>query len=316
MNTTRKQFPRALSLIAAAALLALAACSSIPADNVQLNDARRDYQAALSSPHAQDYASAELRQASDALARADEARNRNDSVEAVNHLAYLAKQRAGVAREVIRQKTAEMAVTTASAERDRMRLAARTNEADAAKLSADAAKAQADASKAQADASMRDANAANMQADAARRDAGDAQARAAALEAQMRDMNAKQTERGMVITVGDVLFDTNRAELKSGGMRSLEKLVDFLKTYPKRNALVEGFTDSVGSDASNQTLSARRAEAVQMALVNMGIGRERISARGYGEAYPVASNDNQAGRQLNRRVEIVLSDDRGNVVAR
>lgn len=318
MNMTK--FPRTLSLIAAASLAVLTACSSVPADNAQLSEARRDYQMVQATPMAQNFAGSELRQASDALARADEARLRSDSPEAVNNLAYLAKQRTAVAREVIRQKTAEMAVTTASAERDRMRLAARTGEADAAKMQADAARAQADASKAQADASMRDASAANVQADAARRDAADAQARAATLQAQldaqMKDMDAKQTNRGMVVTLGDVLFDTNRSELKSGGMRSIEKLSGFLKAYPKRSVIVEGFTDSVGSDATNQTLAARRAESVQAALVNMGVGRERVAAKGYGESYPVAGNDNAAGRQLNRRVEIVLSDDSGKIAPR
>ena len=311
MNTTH--FPRAASLIAAAVLATLAACSSVPADNMQLSDARRDYQSAQAAPMAQNYAGAELRQASDALARADEARLRNDSPEAVNHLAYLAKQRVAVAQEVIRQKTAEAAVTSASAERDRMRLAARTGEADAAKM-------QADAAKAQADASMRDASAANMQADAARRESADSQARAAALQAQldasMKDMDAKQTNRGMVVTLGDVLFDTNRSELKAGGMRSVEKLSGFLRAYPKRTALVEGFTDSTGSDATNQTLAARRAESVQAALVGMGVTRERIAAKGYGEAFPVASNATTDGRQLNRRVEIVLSDDSGKIAPR
>ena len=320
MNMTPLKFPRTLSLIAAAALAVLTACSSVPADNAQLSAARSDYQMVQATPMAQNYAGAELRQASDALARADEARLRNDSPEAVNKLAYLAKQSTAVAREVIRQKTAEMAVTTASAERDRMRLAARTNEADNAKMQADAAKMQADAAKSQADASMRDASAANSQADAARRDTADAQARAATLQAQldaqMKDMDAKQTNRGMVVTLGDVLFDTNRSELKSGGLRSIEKLSSFLKAYPKRSVIVEGFTDSVGSDATNQTLAARRSEAVQTALVNMGVARERVAAKGYGEAFPVAGNDNAAGRQLNRRVEIVLSDDSGKIAPR
>lgn len=318
MNMTK--FPRTLSLMAAASLALLTACSSIPPDNAQLTDARRDYQMVQATPMAQNYAGAELRQASDALARADEARLRKDAPEVVNNLAYLAKQSTAVAREVIRQKTAEMAVTTASAERDRMRLAARTGEADAAKMQADASKMQADAAKAQADASMRDASAANIQADAARRESADAQARAAALQAQldaqMKDMDAKQTNRGMVVTLGDVLFDTNRSELKSGGMRSVEKLATFLKAYPKRSVVVEGFTDSVGSDATNQSLATRRAEAVQTALVNMGVARERVAAKGYGEAFPVAGNDNNAGRQLNRRVEIVLSDDSGKIAPR
>ena len=93
----------------------------------------------------------------------------------------------------------------------------------------------------------------------------------------MADMNAKQTDRGMVVTIGDVLFDTNRSELKAGGLRSVEKLSGFLKAYPKRSAIVEGFTDSTGSDATNQTLATRRAEAVQTALVSMGVARERVA---------------------------------------
>ena len=89
-----------------------------------------------------------------------------------------------------------------------------------------------------------------------------------------------------------------------------------MKAYPKRTALVEGFTDSTGSDATNQTLAARRAESVQAALVGMGVTRERIAAKGYGEAFPVASNATTDGRQLNRRVEIVLSDDSGKIAPR
>lgn len=310
MNKPTFNKPRALGLVAAAALAAvLSACSSVPAANMQLDAARRDYVAVQANPQAVALAPTELRQAADALASADAAYNRSASIEEVNNLAYLAKQRSAIVAETVRQKSAEATIASASAERDKLRLAARTNEADAAQRSAEMAKAQADAS-------QRSASAANSQADAARRDTADAQARAAALEAQMRDMNAKQTDRGMVVTIGDVLFDTNRAELKSGSLRSVEKLVDFLKTNPQRSAMIEGFTDSVGSDASNQTLSGRRAESIQTALVQMGIARDRITARGYGEAFPVASNDSLDGRQLNRRVEIVLSDETGKIKPR
>jgi outer membrane protein OmpA-like peptidoglycan-associated protein len=99
-------------------------------------------------------------------------------------------------------------------------------------------------------------------------------------------------------------------------MRNMEKLVAFLKEYPQRKAVVEGFTDSTGSDSHNQELSGRRASAVRSALVDMGIGSERLDAHGYGEAYPVASNGNSGGRQMNRRVEIILSDDSGTIPAR
>jgi outer membrane protein OmpA-like peptidoglycan-associated protein len=104
--------------------------------------------------------------------------------------------------------------------------------------------------------------------------------------------------------------------LRSGGQRNIEKLAGFLKEYPQRNAMVEGFTDSVGGEGMNQTLSERRADAVRSALVGEGIASDRIAMRGYGEAYPVASNDTSGGRAQNRRVEIVLSDDSGRIAPR
>lgn len=132
----------------------------------------------------------------------------------------------------------------------------------------------------------------------------------------MDEMNAKKTPRGMVITQGDVLFDTNQSQLKSGGERNVQKLAAFLKRYPQRTVMIEGFTDSVGSSSSNQLLSERRASAVGMALTGMDIGRDRVSTQGHGEAYAVAGNDTASGRQLNRRVEIMLSDERGVIAPR
>ena len=182
----------------------------------------------------------------------------------------------------------------AAAQRDQVRLEARTAEAEAAKRRADQARMDAAAAQAQA---------ANAEAEK-----GDAQARAAALAAQLADLQAKQTERGIVITFGDVLFNTDQANLTAQGMAVAQRLADVLRDNPDRTVLVEGFTDSTGSDAYNLQLSQRRAEAVRMALGQMGIERNRIETRGYGEAYPVASNATAGDRQLNRRVEIVLSE--------
>ena len=234
----------------------------------------------------------------------------------VDHLAYLASQKVAVAQQTARQKQGEAAVASAEAERDRTRLAARTSEADAAQRQAMNAQQDAQAAQRSAEASRRNADASMRTAQSAQMQNADAQARAAALEEQLRALNAKKTERGMVVTVSDVLFDTGRAELKAGSARNLEKLVAFFNAYPQRTAIVEGFTDSVGSDSSNQDLSTRRAAAVRNTLLEMGVARERISARGYGEAFPVAGNDSNSGRQLNRRVEVVLSDENGQVVPR
>lgn len=298
------------------ALAIMAGCSTTPTPNARLDEARSSYRMAQEDPQTRDMAGAEMRQAGDALNKANDAWTRKESPAEVDHLAYLAKQKVLVAQETARQKTAELAVTQADAERDKLRLEARTNEADAALRSAAASQRQSEASQRQAANAQRQAATSQSQADAARQQAEDAQARSSQLETQLRDLNAKKTDRGLVITLGDVLFDTNQAQLKSGSLRSVEKLGIFLKQYPQRRALVEGFTDSVGSEGTNQDLSARRADAVRAALVNLGVSGDRIATQGYGEAYPVAGNDSAGGRQMNRRVEIVLSAEDGSIAPR
>lgn len=124
----------------------------------------------------------------------------------------------------------------------------------------------------------------------------------------LQAMNAKQTSRGEVITFGDVLFDTGKASLKPGNQRNLQRLADFLLNNPERKVRIEGFTDSVGSDAFNQTLSERRAESVAFALERLGIDMSRIMTQGYGKEYPVVDNATAQSRQLNRRVEVIISN--------
>ncbi|HXH12942.1 MAG TPA: OmpA family protein [Alphaproteobacteria bacterium] len=138
------------------------------------------------------------------------------------------------------------------------------------------------------------------------REAQTATARATQLEQQLRELQAKETERGIELTLGDVLFEVNRADLKPGAIRNLDQLAEFLRQNPTRNILIEGHTDSTGSDSYNLDLSRRRAEAVRDFLIDRGVGPARITARGYGEAYPIAPNDTAAGRQQNRRVEVVV----------
>ncbi len=305
-----------LTGLALAAALVLGACSSLPADNAALMNARAAFAAAQNNAQTRELAPTELASAGAALNRANEAFTRRDSLSEVNHLAYLANQRVAVAQQTARQKTADALVLSAESERDRTRLAARTSEADAAQRLAQRSQQEAEAANRAAATSQMSAQASQMNAQSAQMQAADAQARALQLEEQMRALNAKKTERGMVVTIGDVLFDTGRAELKAGSERDMGKLAEFFKSNPQRTALVEGFTDSVGADAANLDLSNRRAAAVQSALVGMGVERQRVNTRGYGEAFPVAGNDNASGRQMNRRVEIVLSDDSGQIKPR
>jgi outer membrane protein OmpA-like peptidoglycan-associated protein len=274
--------------------ITLAACSSAPTTTSLLDQTRSDYMAAQNNPSVAQYAQVEFRQASAALDRANEAAARKDDAAQVDKLAYIAKQRIAVAQEVAKQKSAEQSVADSGRQRDQIRLEARTAEADQAKRSAEQSKADADAARMQAES----------QANATR----DAQAKADALAAQLADLQAKQTERGIVITFGDVLFNTDQAVLTEGGQRTVRKLADVLTQNPDRSVMVEGFTDSTGSAAHNLELSQRRAESVRSALMGMGVEGTRVATRGYGEAYPIAGNDTAGNRQLNRRVEIVLSD--------
>jgi outer membrane protein OmpA-like peptidoglycan-associated protein len=130
------------------------------------------------------------------------------------------------------------------------------------------------------------------------------------LEQELSDLKAKQTERGTVVTLGDVLFDTGKATLKPGAYTTIDRLAEVLNKDPKRHVIIEGHTDSVGSEDYNQSLSERRASAVQAALLERGVASEQIRALGKGESTPVASNDDSGGRQQNRRVEMIFAEDR------
>jgi outer membrane protein OmpA-like peptidoglycan-associated protein len=128
------------------------------------------------------------------------------------------------------------------------------------------------------------------------------------LKRQIAELNAKQTERGLVITLGDMLFQTNKLELKGAAASNLDKLVAFLNSNPDRNVLVEGHTDNVGTDDYNRSLSQRRAESVRSYLLSRDIAANRIDASGKGENSPVASNSDATGRQMNRRVEVIIAN--------
>lgn len=282
------------SAILAGAVL-LSACSSVPLTTPVLDQARGDFIAANNNPQVATYAPLEFKQASDALDKANAAAAAKESLADVDQLAYIAKQKIATAQEIAKQKAAEADIANAGQQRNEVRLEARTAEAERAQAAAAAAMAQTAVAQQQA------ANAEAM--------ARAAQAKAAQLESMMAELQAKKTERGMIITIGDVLFATNQATLTPNGVATVRKLAEVLVQNPERTVLIEGFTDSTGGDAYNQALSERRANSVRDALIGMNVGRERIATRGYGKAHPVASNDTASSRQLNRRVEIVLSNE-------
>jgi outer membrane protein OmpA-like peptidoglycan-associated protein len=303
-------FPLALISVAV-----LAGCGTVPTSPT-LADARTDYSNAQANPQVVKLAPLQLKEAGEALDRANAAQSARDDAQKVDSLAYVAKQKVALAQVTAQRKNAELEVSNAAAQRSKLQLEARTNEADQAKQQAAMAQQTVEQKNAQLAAKTAEADAARQQAANAQASAEQDKASLAALQAQMDELNAKKTARGMVITLGDVLFDTGKARLKSGGERDVQRLADFMQRYPERKVLIEGYTDSTGGSSYNQTLSEQRASAVGNALTNLGVSADRISTKGYGKAYPVASNSNVAGRQLNRRVEIVLSDDKGNIIAR
>ena len=131
---------------------------------------------------------------------------------------------------------------------------------------------------------------------------------AAESQQQIDLLNAKPTDHGLVLALGDVLFMSGRADLKPGAVGNLNKLVNFLGKYLDRTVVIHGYTDSLGSGEYNQRLSERRANSVKAYLASQGIDSTRLSASGMGQSAPVAGNDSGAGRQQNRRVEVIISN--------
>jgi outer membrane protein OmpA-like peptidoglycan-associated protein len=253
----------------------IAACSSTPDRNNSLEQARNNFNAAQNNPEITTLAANELKQASDALVQAEIAWKKKDKDLDVDHLAYLANQRVTIARETAANRAAQAIVDNAEKERNELRLGLRTNEVDAARRQA-------------------------LQSEESAQLARD---RAAELE---RELDAKKTERGMVVTLGDVLFETAKSELQPNATRNISRLAEFLQAHPETDIQIEGHTDSVGSSSYNYGLAQRRADSVKAALMSAGIAADRIVTRSHGPDMPTASNDNAAGRQMNRRVEIIF----------
>ncbi len=220
--------------------------------------------------------------------------------------AKLAKMEAEEALRLAQEKAFEAQRATEQAETRARQVEAARKEAEARARQVEAARLQAEMKAREAEAKAREAYAARLVAQEEAARAAKAQAEAEQLAREISELKAQLTERGVVLTIGDVLFAVDRATLSPRATRSVEKLADFLKKHPKRRVLIEGFTDITGSDEYNLALSQRRAEAVEERLVSLGIDTGRITSKGYGKKYPVADNDTPEGRQQNRRVEVVI----------
>ncbi|WP_138431228.1 OmpA family protein [Fodinibius saliphilus] len=263
----------------------LIGCGGPPEKNPLLQEASSEYQKAENDSLIVTKAPVALKEAEEALEQSREFWKEGADKELIEHHAYISKQKVFIARETAELNAAQDEVKRAEAERQRVLIKARKAEARAAEHRAEEALSRAQK----------------------------AQKRAEQLANRVSELEAQRTERGLVLTLGDVLFDFDKATLKPGGERAANNLAQFLKEYPERNVMIEGFTDIVGSADYNKKLSRRRANAVKRELIGQGISATRIQIRGYGEKYPVASNETEAGRQQNRRVEVIISDKNGTI---
>jgi len=182
-------------------------------------------------------------------------------------------------------------------------------EAETKALEAEKAKKEVQAKALELEKAKKEAEAKKLEAEMARLKTEEVISQRKQLESELIELKAKQTDKGVILTLGYILFETKKAILMSGAMRTIDTLSVFLKKYPKRNVLIEGFTDSAGSETFNLELSQQRADAVRDALITKGVAVERITTKGYGKLFPVASNETAAGKQQNRRVEIIILDE-------
>jgi outer membrane protein OmpA-like peptidoglycan-associated protein len=220
--------------------------------------------------------------------------------------ANLAKREAEQSRLAAKGEAATAEKAKKEAEQARALALSEAEKAETSKKEAEQSRALAFAEAEKAERSKSEAEQARLRATAEAERAEKTKAETAQLLKEFSELKAQQTERGVVLTMGDVLFAFGQSTLLSGGIRNVEKVADFLQKNPTRNILIEGYTDSVGSDDFNLTLSRKRADAVKEQLVANGISPDRITTKGYGKQFPVASNDSAGGRQLNRRVEVLI----------
>ena len=245
----------------------MAGCATKPVITESLVRARSAYAKIQTDPNISANAPVASYEAGQALQLAEQAKD----LPTQEHLAYIAERKAQIAVVNAEKSMTEKEALRLQKEKDQILIKSSEHEAEMARKEADLARQKAKQ-----------------------------------VEAELAELKAKQTERGIVLTLGDVFFETGRAILKPGGLQAIDKLSIFLEKHPDRGVLIEGHTDSVGKEEFNMHLSQRRAEAVRNALLERGVNAQRITTKGYGESYPVASNKTAEGRQLNRRVEVVV----------
>jgi outer membrane protein OmpA-like peptidoglycan-associated protein len=266
--------------LASAVAVILAACASTPKTTPQLEMARSVVPQVESSPRA-GVAPSQIAEARKALDSANRMASNGGKIDDIEFAAGIAAKNAQIANEKILTAQAKEQIEKGKAQGQAVLLEARERENQRRTQQAQMSAEEAELSK----------------------------QKAAGLEKELADLKGKHTDRGLVITLGDVLFDTGQSTLKPGAYTTVDRVASALKDAPERRVVIEGHTDSIGSDEYNQELSQRRAQAVQSALLQRGVNSGEVTATGKGKNFPVAGNETAEGRQRNRRVELIFAND-------
>ena len=263
-----------------------------------LDHARAVHAQAEADQNVATYAQGPLMEAGNAIKAAEKASDYKE----IDHQAYLAERKTQIAKTVSEGKMAEKEGEALSEEQDRL-IQKTKRQVDAKSRELEWTKMDADMKTREAEKEIYDKSRelvwTKMEAELLAR-------KAELYIEELSKLMVKQTDRGIVVTLGDVLFTSGKAALSPKADDKVDKLFAFMKKYENINVLVEGYTDSIGTVKKNLALSQERADAVKARLVAKGISPDRITTRGYGKKYPLASNDTIAGRKKNRRVEVLL----------
>lgn len=281
-----------------------AACSQLPERIETLDQAREAVGEIEQDPLARDVAQSRYEQARAALARAEQGYEEGEDLEIIEHDAYVALRNAQIVQQQTAERRGRDELEQGEAARSEVLLEAREREAEQA---GELAERRAEAlERREAELEQR-----TQEAEQQARRAEALEQQTEELQQQLADLEAEQTERGWVMTLDNVLFEHDQTTLAPGADATLDRLAEFLTSNPGHNIVIEGHTDSTGDASYNRDLSRERAAAVREALMARGVEGNRIEIRALGEEFPVATNETTAGRQLNRRVEVVLSDEQG-----
>jgi outer membrane protein OmpA-like peptidoglycan-associated protein len=304
--------PAKLVVAAAVAAILFAACATAPAKPDGAAEARNKLTQLQSDPTLAGRAPQAMEAAEAAVSLAEQPEADRDLAA---YRVYLADRKVDIAKADAQTRFAEDQRASIHAQGEQARLDARTHEANVAERQAAVARGEANAAQGQAAVARAESAQQQVAADQARGEADAANQSAASsaqhvreLQSQVAELQARPTDRGLVLTLGDALFGSGRAELQPGANGHLGRLVAFLNRYPDRTVVIEGYTDSIGNDDYNQGLSERRAGAVRSYLIAQGVSSVRLTSAGKGASDPVASNETASGRQQNRRVEVIISD--------